>query len=209
MAHPDLEGWGICLAPPHRRLRDPAIASWMADTATTALPRSRRRTVVADNPLGSSPPDRKEVLHHRGRSDHPTLRRTCRTRDDTTILHLDRSPQPALNVEKPPRAVRMMTTRLEQQLPIDAVEVALDVDIEHPVKPPAALTGLPEGIDRRSAGAVPIGVLMEAGLQDRLQVLFDDFLGNSVANRWNAQRPGPSIALGKVNPPHRWRKVAP
>src|SRR3954466_9619798 len=56
------------LAPSHRRLRDPAIASWMADTATTALPRSRRRTVVADNPLGSSPPDRKEVLHHRGRS---------------------------------------------------------------------------------------------------------------------------------------------
>src|SRR4051812_34427684 len=68
MAHPDLEGWGICLAPSHRRLRDPAIASWMADTAPTALPRSRRRTGVADNPLGSSPPDRKEVLHHRGRS---------------------------------------------------------------------------------------------------------------------------------------------
>src|SRR3954465_4178972 len=103
----------------------------------------------------------------------------------------------------------MMTNRLEQQLSIDAVEVALDVDIEHPVKPPAALTGLPEGIDRRSAGAVPIGVLVEAGLQDRLQVLFDDFLGNSVANRWNAQRPGPSIALGKVNPPHRLRKAAP
>src|SRR4051812_1482444 len=61
MAHLDLEGWGICLAPSHRRRRDPAIASWMADTATTALPRSRRRTVVADNPLGSSPPDRKEV----------------------------------------------------------------------------------------------------------------------------------------------------
>src|SRR4051795_10815651 len=68
MAHLDLEGWGIWLAPSHRRLRDPAIASWMADTATTALPRSRRRTVVADNPLGSSPTRRKEVLHHRGRS---------------------------------------------------------------------------------------------------------------------------------------------
>src|SRR4051812_6314335 len=140
---------------------------------------------------------------------HPTLRRSCCTRDDATILHLDRSPQPALNVEKHPRAVRMMTNRLEQQLSIDAVEVALDVDIEPPCKPPAALTGLLEGIDRRSAGAVPIGVRVEAGPQDRLQVLFDDFLGNSVANRWNAQRPGPSIALGKVNPPHRWRKVAP
>src|SRR4051812_40829336 len=71
MAHPDLEGWGICLAPPHRRLRDPAIASWMADTATTARPRSRRRTGVADDPLGSSPPDQREVLHRRGPSDLP------------------------------------------------------------------------------------------------------------------------------------------
>src|SRR4051812_23924520 len=76
MAHLDLEGWGICLAPSHRRLRDPAIASWMADTAPTALPRSRRRTGVADNPLGSSPPDRKEVLHHRGRSDGAAPRLT-------------------------------------------------------------------------------------------------------------------------------------
>src|SRR4051794_13647860 len=69
MAHPDLEGWGICLAPLHRRLRDPAIASWMADTATTARPRSRRRSVAAADPVGSSPPDQREVLHHRGRGD--------------------------------------------------------------------------------------------------------------------------------------------
>src|SRR3954454_17847183 len=74
MAHPDLEVWGICLAPPHRRLRDPAIASWMADTATTARPRSRRRTGVADDPLGSSPPDQREVLHRRGGSSDPALR---------------------------------------------------------------------------------------------------------------------------------------
>src|SRR3954451_13320168 len=67
MADPDLEGWGICLAPPHRRLRDPAIASWMADTAITARPRSRRRSVAAADPAGSSPPDQREVLHHRGR----------------------------------------------------------------------------------------------------------------------------------------------
>src|SRR4051794_21453476 len=42
----------------------------------------------------------------------PTVRRSCCTRDDATILHRDRSPQPALNVEKRPRAVRMMTNRL-------------------------------------------------------------------------------------------------
>ena len=88
-------------------------------------------------------------------------------------------------------------------------QIALDVNIEHPVEPPAALSGLLEGVDRRSAGAVSIGVIMEDGFQDGLQIPFDDFLCDSVADRWDAQRPGPSIALGKVNPPHWRRKVAP
>src|SRR3712207_6222701 len=103
----------------------------------------------------------------------------------------------------------MMTNCLEQQLPVDAVEVALDVDIEHPVEPPAALTGQPECIDRRSAGAISVGVIMEDRLQDRLQIPFDHLLSNPVADRGNAQRPGPSIALGKVYPSDRRRKVAP
>ena len=103
----------------------------------------------------------------------------------------------------------MVANRLEQQLPIDAVKIALDINIEHPVEPPATLSGLLEGVDRRSAGAVSIGVIVEDGLQDGLQIPFDDFLCDSVADRWNAQRPGPSIALGKINPPHRRRKVAP
>src|SRR5271170_743990 len=103
----------------------------------------------------------------------------------------------------------MVANCLEQQLPIDAVKIALDVNIEHPVEPPAALSGLLEGVDRRSAGAVSIGVIVEDGFQDGLQIPFDDFLCDSVADRWDAQRPGPSIALGKVNPPHWRRKVAP
>jgi hypothetical protein len=49
-----------------------------------------------------------------------------------------------------------MTDRLEQQLPIDTVEVTFDVDVEHPVVAPAALTSLAYGIDRRSAGPVAI-----------------------------------------------------
>src|SRR3954449_7510237 len=87
MAHPDLEGWGICLAPPHRRLRDPAIASWMADTAITARPRSRRRSVAAADPAGSSPPDQREVLHHRGRGDARSLRGALHGVGIHTVLH--------------------------------------------------------------------------------------------------------------------------
>src|SRR5689334_17575270 len=85
------------------------------------------------------------------RADDPTLRRSRCARHDAAVLHLHRRLQPALNVEQHPRAVRMMTDCLEQQLPIDTVEVALYVDIEHPVVAPAALTGLAYGIDRRSA----------------------------------------------------------
>src|SRR5438270_13886612 len=96
----------------------------------------------------------------------------------------------------------MVTNCLEQQLPIDAVKIALDVNIEHPVEPPASLSGLLEGVDRRSAGAVSIGDIMEDGFQDRFQIPFDDFLCDSAADRWDTQRPGLSIALVKANPPH-------
>src|ERR1700730_3537816 len=106
-------------------------------------------------------------------------------------------------------AIRVVATCLEQQLPIDAVKIALDVDIEHPVEPPAAPPGLLEGVDRRSAGAVSVGVIVEDGFQDGLQIPFDDFLCDSVADRWNTQRSGPSIAFGKVNPPYWRRRVAP
>jgi hypothetical protein len=85
------------------------------------------------------------------------------------------------------------------------IEIALDVDIEHPVEPPAALARLPESIDRRSAGAISVGVVVE----DRLQISFDHLLSDPVADRGNAQWPGPSIALGKFHPSDRRRKVAP
>jgi hypothetical protein len=46
-------------------------------------------------------------------------------------------------------------------------------------------------------------------LQDRLQVPFDNHLGDSVGDRRNPERPGSSsVALRDVNATHRWRKVA-
>ena len=68
--------------------------------------------------------------------------------DNASVLHLDRSLQPTLDVEKHPRTIRVMTNRLEHQLPIDAVKIALDIKIEHPVISPAALTSCPDRIDR-------------------------------------------------------------
>src|SRR5262245_40203168 len=104
----------------------------------------------------------------------------------------------------------MFADRLEQQLPINTVEVGLDVEIEYPVVAPAALSRCAHGIDRRFAGPVTVGVGMKHRLQDRFQVASSDFLGDSVGHSWNTQRPdATTIALRNIDPPHRRRKVTP
>ena len=103
----------------------------------------------------------------------------------------------------------MMTNRPEHQLPINAVEIGFYVEVEHPVIPPATLTSLAHGIDRRFAGPVTIRVDVEHRLQTRLQVATDNFLGDTVSNRWNAQRARTAIHLRNIYSSHRRRKVAP
>ena len=139
----------------------------------------------------------------------PSLRSSRRARHNAAVLHLHRSLQPAFDVEQHPGRVRMTTDRLEHQFPIDAVEVSFDVDVEHPVVSPAALTGLAHCIDRRFAGSVAVGVRMKYWLQNRLQVTTDDLLGDPVGDRWNAQRTCTAIRFRDIDPPHRRRKVAP
>src|SRR5476649_2284245 len=117
--------------------------------------------------------------------------------------------QPALDVEQHPRTVRMTTDDLEHQLPINAVEEALDVEIENPIVAPAALASLAHGINRRFAGPVAIGIGVEHRLQDRLQIATGDLLGNAVRDSWNPQRPRPTICLRNIDPQYRRRKIAP
>jgi len=62
----------------------------------------------------------------------------------------------------------MSTDGLEHQLPINAVEEALDVEIKNPVVAPAALASLAHGINRRFSGSVAVGIGVEHRLQDRL-----------------------------------------
>src|SRR5213076_382958 len=79
-----------------------------------------------------------------GLSPHPAVSRS--SRHDAAVLHLHRRLQPALDVEQYPATVGMTTDRPEHQLPIDAVEETLDVEVEHPVVAPAALTSRAHGI---------------------------------------------------------------
>src|SRR5919201_3459749 len=136
----------------------------------------------------------QEQVRQQGR-DPPTLRRSRRARHDATVLHLHWRLQPALYVEQRPRAVRMLADGSEHQLPIDAVEKSLDIEIEHPVVAPTALTSRAHGIDRRLAGSVAVGVGVEHRLQDRLQVTSGDLLGDTVSDSWNAQRPRATVRL--------------
>src|SRR5262245_8029306 len=109
------------------------------------------------------------------RTDSAPLRRPCGARHNATVPPLLRRLQPALDVEQHPRAIRVMADSLEQQLPIDAVEETFDVEIEHPVVAPAALTSCTHGIKCRSAGPVTIGISVERRLQVRLQETTSDF----------------------------------
>src|SRR3954467_15658829 len=99
-------------------------------------------------------------------TDDPTLRCSRCSRHDATVLQLHGRLQPALDVEKHPGASRMFADRPQEKIPIDAVKVAPYIDVQHPVVPPAALAGLPDGVDRRSAWSVPIRIPVEDRLQD-------------------------------------------
>src|ERR1700758_1215323 len=103
----------------------------------------------------------------------------------------------------------MMPDRLKQPLPTDAVKIGLYVDIEHPVIPPAALTSLAHGIDRRSTGPVAVGIGMKHRFQTRLQVPRGPLLGVATRARRNAQGARAAFCLRNIAPPHRRRKVAP
>jgi len=85
----------------------------------------------------------------------------------------------------------------------------LDIDVEHPVVPPAALARLTHGIDRPTAGPVAVRVGVEHGFQARLQIPADNLLRDTVSHRRNAQRTRAAARLGDVHRSHRWREVAP
>src|SRR5262249_17821027 len=73
---------------------------------------------------------------------------------DTGILHLHWRFHPALEAEQPPRAVRMMTDRLEHQLPIDTVEVTFDVGFDPDLsKAVALITAKEEELESKQKAA--------------------------------------------------------
>src|ERR1700745_1957432 len=129
------------------------------------------------------------------RTDDSSLRRSRRARHDAAIFQLHWRFQPAFDVEQYPCAIRMVTDRPEQQLPINAVKESAHVEIEHPVVAPAALTSGLHGIDCRLTGSVAIGIWMELRLQNGLQISTDNSLGDPVSDCWDTQRSHAAVRL--------------
>lgn len=106
--------------------------------------------------------------------------------------------EPSLKVEKHPFAVRVPSHGSHQEVPVDLIEEALDIKVKHPVMVPTSPSGHAQCLVRRFPWTISIGILVKSGFQDWFQVSFDDPLGDSVGDRWNAKRPGPSQNLPSV-----------
>src|SRR4030095_9690898 len=151
----------------------------------------------------------QEKIRQEG-TNYSSLRSSCTARNDATILHLHRRLQPAFDVEQHPTASRMLTDRLEHQLPINTVEIGLNVQIKYPAVAPAALSRCAHGVDRRFARSVAVGVRMKHRLQDRLHVTRAASGGAALGQSGNTYWPTPpTISFWNVDPPHRRRKVTP
>ena len=73
----------------------------------------------------------------------------------------------------------MLTHRPHQQIGLDAVEKGLDVEIKDPIATPASLPRHAHSIERRFAGPVSVGILVEVRFHEWFQVPFDHHLGDA------------------------------
>jgi hypothetical protein len=81
------------------------------------------------------------VMHeqiHQQWTDHPALRRSFRSGFEVPFHILERSFQPALNIEKSPLFAYVLSDCLQQQFMIEVVERTFDVKLDNPVIFPAA-----------------------------------------------------------------------
>src|SRR4051812_30371210 len=79
----------------------------------------------------------------------------------------------------------MFTNCPHKQICLDTVKEGLDVEIKDPGVAPASLPCDAHSIERRFAGPVSIGVVMEVRLHEWLQNPFDHHLGDSIGDRWH------------------------
>jgi hypothetical protein len=129
--------------------------------------------------------------------------------DHSAVLPLLRRSEPPLHIQQDPPLVGVVCYRLEDQAVIKVVEEPLDVQIDHPVSPPATLPAPPDRVQRATARPVPVGVGVEDLLHLRLQTHGHHRLRDPVRDRRHPEDPDPAPSrLGNLHYPHRRREVA-
>src|SRR5438309_9941954 len=92
---------------------------------------------------------------------HCPLRSSSASYNQGAVRHAYRCLQPSFQIKKYPFAVGVSTHCQHQKTPVDFVEEALDVQIEHPIVIPTAASGHDQRIMRRFSRTISIGILME------------------------------------------------
>ena len=126
------------------------------------------------------------------------------------VRHLHGGSEPPLDVEQDPAFVGVVSDRFEEQIMGNAVEEGPDVDVQHPVLSPAALTGHGQSVMGTAPGTIAIAVTVE----DRLKLLFQQHrccgLGDAVHRVRHPQHPDPGpVVLRYLHRPHRPGEVTP
>ena len=102
-----------------------------------------------------------------------------------------------------------MSYRFENEIPRDAVEKRLQVQVQNPVLSPAALPADPDRVKRRASRPIPIGVRVEVRLHPRLQVPGHDGLGDPVRDSRHPEDSRAAVPLRYLHLAHRRREIAP
>src|SRR3954468_24712100 len=92
---------------------------------------------------------------------------------------------------------------------IEIVKEPFDIQIDDPVRTPAPLPGRRYRVQGRLAGAIPVRVVMETRLDQRLQMHLDDHLRHPISDRGNPQRPQAPGGLRDLDETHRRWEVTP
>ena len=81
------------------------------------------------------------------RADHTPLRGTTGSLDLNTLLIHHRRRQPSLDVQQRPWARHVSAHGPQQELVVDVVEQALDIELKNPVIFPATLARYPDSVE--------------------------------------------------------------
>src|SRR5215472_12428883 len=115
------------------------------------------------------------------------LRRALFPWDQSPVLFLHWCFEPALDVEYDPLLRGMLLHCPQQEILIEVVKEAFDVQVQNPVIAPASLSRLAHGIQCRLPRTISEGICMKHPFQYRLQSCLHNLLCDSICHCGDSQ----------------------